>query len=653
MQKTQIINCIVLYICLLCTLQLQSQSKENKWWTKAEFSELNKAYENEKVIGIFFNQKYEYSYSDEGNFIMLHSLHKKFRLNSDESIDKFNKISVSLDGVINVEDIKARTIKPDGSVVEFDKNNIKEIKDDKAGMSYKIFAIDGIEKGDEVEYYVTRKMWGENFGRTYYQYSYPLQYASIEIKCPNNLIYDIKGYNGFPNGEFEKIDDKTHRFFCQKENIDAIRSEKFSYINPRKERIEYRLDYNTSRDKSQKLTWDHAAIRVYEMMYVGVNEKAITNLMGLAKITGTTTRQKVLQVEEFIKNNIYVEKFNAPTFTDLKFVFENKVTGPRGVVKVYSNMLKQLDINHQLVLTTQRDNVKFDPDFQCWNYLDNYLIYFPELDTYIDPRNVAYRLGVYNGLQTANYAMFIEPVKIGEFESAIAKIKYLEPTVYNQNYDNMIIDIYVDVENSTTRIVNERGMKGLSGGFVVNYFSMMNDEQKEKNLKDINSTKAPNPNYKLLEVRATTEKEPLKDADFIIYADFTTDAFLENAGNKLLLNIGESIGPQVEMYFEENRKSKAENDHNRLYHREITFNVPEGYKISNPEVGELIVTEGEKENKVFGFESTYTYAKDVYKLKIIEYYKNIFVTDDQFEGFKNVVNAAADFNKIVLVLEEK
>ena len=53
------------------------------------------------------------------------------------------------------------------------------------------------------------------------------------------------------------------------------------------------------------------------------------------------------------------------------------------------------------------------------------------------------------------------------------------------------------------------------------------------------------------------------------------------------------------------------------------------------------------------YEVITSYEGNVYKMKVVEFYKNIFVTNEQFEGFKNVVNAAADFNKIVLVLEEE
>ncbi len=644
---------ILSIILLSLVVGIQAQEKTEIWSAKPNFSEIKESNKGENVVGIQLDEKYEYFYSDEGDLLMNHTIHKKFRLNNDEAINGFNKISVSLADVIEIVDLKARTIKPDGTSVEFDKSNIREVKDEDSGKSYQIFAIDGIEKGDDVEYYVVRKMYGNNFGRNFFQFSFPLQKATFELTCPKNLIYDVKGYNGFPDATFTQLDEETNQFKCEASNIPAIKDEKFAYITPRSQRIEYRLDYNYAHNKAQKLTWDDAALRVYSSVYFDVSEKIVDKWVNLINIQGKTEEEKVLEVEDFLKQNVYVEEYNIPEFSDLAFVLENKVTGSRGIVKVYGNIYKKLGIEHQLVLTSERDNVRFDGDFQSWNYLDQYLIYFPTLNKFIDPSNAGFRLGVINGELSATDGLFIEPVKIGDFESAIGKIKHIPATSYNENYDNMIIDMTVDVENDNVRIVTERGLKGLSGGFFIRYYKMMDEEQKQNILKEMTSTKAPNPTVNALFLRESSDIEAIKDGEFLVHSDFTTDAFLEQAGPKLLLNIGETIGPQTEMYFEEDRKAQAENNFNRMYYREITLHVPQGYKIINPEVAKINVVEQSGDEKIFAFESDYTYQGDTYKIIIDEYYKEIFVEDEAFEGFKNVVNAAADFNKIVLVLEEK
>jgi hypothetical protein len=104
----------------------QTLQNEPVWVEKPGFSVVAGDNEKESVIGIFMDERYEYSYTAEGDLVTTHSMHQRFRLNTDEAVNRFNKLSVSLSDVIEVIEIKARVIKPDGNIIEFDKNNIKE-----------------------------------------------------------------------------------------------------------------------------------------------------------------------------------------------------------------------------------------------------------------------------------------------------------------------------------------------------------------------------------------------------------------------------------------------------------------------------------------------------------------------------------------------
>jgi hypothetical protein len=50
------------------------------------------------------------------------------------------------------------------------------------------------------------------------------------------------------------------------------------------------------------------------------------------------------------------------------------------------------------------------------------------------------------------------------------------------------------------------------------------------------------------------------------------------------------------------------------------------------------------------FTCTATQEGNVLKVRIEEYYRRCQVPLEQYEGYRTVVNAAADFNKIALVL---
>lgn len=181
----------------------------------------------------------------------------------------------------------------------------------------------------------------------------------------------------------------------------------------------------------------------------------------------------------------------------------------------------------------------------------------------------------------------------------------------------------------------------------------VDEEKKQELLKSVMESKATNPDYTNLTAADKTDIDFMRDAGFIILSDFSTASLLETAGDKLLLNFGEIIGPQVELYDQENKERSAESDFNRWYYRRLVFRVPEGYRIANPEASEMKITGNAGGETAFGFISSWTYSGDTYTVDIDEYYKRIFIEPSEFAGFRNVVNAAANFNKVVLILEKK
>lgn len=645
---------IIILFCLISILgNAQTKSTKPVWEKNPKFSALFLENSEESAVGIFINENYEYFYSDEGELHCNQTIHKKFRLNTDEAVNNFNKISVSLGNVIAIKELKARVIKPDGKVVNFDEQNIKEVKDEESQNSLKIFAIDGINKGDDIEYYVIRHINPSSYSRSLFQFSYPIQHVSFSITAPKNILYAVKGYNGFPTPKYAKLNDERNHYECALDSIQPIKGEKVSYLDPRRARIEWQLEYNLDRSNAPVLTWDDAAQNIYESTYINIDKNKLKQWLEAINVKQGTQQEKAVQVEDFLKKNVFIQEFDMPEFSDIDYIFENKVTNANGIVRLYANLFNELGIDHQLVITSPRDKVKFDKDFQTWNYLDLYLIFLTESKTYIDPNNIAYRIGCVEGNLTATDGLFITPVSFDGFKTAIAKIGYIEPTDYKQNSDHLYINVDIDIDEAQSRVQITRGFKGLSGGFISNIYNIAEEEHKQGLLLTAMPTEAAFNEYTTLEVKPSSDIDFLSNADFIIYSDLTSHSFLEEAGNKILLNIGQTIGEQVEMYFEENREIEVENNFNRSYYREIYVTIPKGYKISNPEAADMNLVEEIDGQKQFGFISKHAINGNQYKIVIDEYYKQIFAGIEHFEGYKNVVNAAADFNKVVLVLEEE
>ena len=65
----------------------------------------------------------------------------------------------------------------------------------------------------------------------------------------------------------------------------------------------------------------------------------------------------------------------------------------------------------------------------------------------------------------------------------------------------------------------------------------------------------------------------------------------------------------------------------------------------------LMVKEGD--DVIYVFDATYEISGNVLSIKIDEWYDRVYYPIEKFEEFRKVVNAAADWNKVVLVMKEK
>jgi hypothetical protein len=114
-----------------------------------------------------------------------------------------------------------------------------------------------------------------------------------------------------------------------------------------------------------------------------------------------------------------------------------------------------------------------------------------------------------------------------------------------------------------------------------------------------------------------------------------------------------AIGPQVEMYQEKPRQEPVEMDFPHIEERHIQFVIPAGYTISNPNDLNISQTYMENGQLTMGFVSDYVVKGNILSVHIMEQYRRTTYPLTQFQQFQKIINASADFNKVVLVLEKK
>lgn len=595
----------------------------------------------------------QYDYVLEDNdFLMYSTIHRIILVNNNEAIQKHNRIVIPMNNTIELVEIKARSINKEGKVVRFDKSNIKELKEEESGNAYRIFAIEGIELGSEVEYYFIRKMRSSLFQRAVMQMDVPIKTGSFALTCPKHLKFDFKSYFDFPAVKEDELEE-VNAYTAAMQDVPGMKKEAFSFFDANLKRIEFKLAYNTARSNARMYTWDDAAKTFYGILSnLGKDDvKAVDRLLKTINDKASAPlASRIKHVEKTIKTTVQVNAESAdPNLDQVSAIVKYKVASRQGITKLYFAVFDRLGIECHPVVTCSREGARFDGDFDTWSYLDDYLLYFPETDGFLAPYVLQTRYPLVPAEFTGQDGLFIESFTVGDMKSGLGTIKAIPAADYSQNVDNLDIDVTFSDDLATNNVKMKRIFGGYNSQYFTPYYHLMTEEQRLSMIEELTKQTAPDPKFNKWAAKAL-EDGPVDQ--FLIDVDFESAHFLEKAGPRMLFKVGQLIGPQVEMYREDNRMTGVENEYNRGYDREIRIRLPKGYTIRNAQDLKFDVTYKDKEQIPFLFQSDYTLEDGLLTVSIKEYYKQLYAPLARYEDYRKVINAAADFNKVTLVLEK-
>jgi len=635
--------------------QTQSKEYEKYDWEKDPKPHVlteSEAKENDLILKDL--KIMEYAYNDKGELNLFETVHKIIRLNTDKSIEENNKIYISLREMMEFIDLKARTISKTGKITLLNKNNVKDVENFENSGPFKIFAVEGAELGSEIEYIYTLKKYSSYFGTERMQYTTPRKEVRFDLVFPENLTFETKCYNNFP--EFTKDTTITGkiRLTGKCAYIPALKEEKYSAYDADRMRVEYKLAYNKSKPGKRLLTWNDAAESYYTSSYT-ISSKAKSKVHDFVKqldLGKLSTEEKIRKIESEVKTKFAISTETKEDYYDVERILKNKYANATGIVKLYMAVFDDAGIDSQLVLTCDRTNKKFDGTFDTWNYLNDYLIYFPEANNFIAPDQPLMRYGFIPATFTNTDGLFIKKVSIGDYETGVSKIKNIPASDYTLSYNKLYEDIRLDPDLGGLSMHIKQTYTGYEAQAYQPIYGFLPDEDKKKLTEAL---------LKILGNEGTVSNAKVSNVDehsilvnpFMVEGDLKTSAALEKAGNKYLFKIGSLIGPQAELYQEDTRKTDVENQFNHGYYREINFTLPEGYKISNTDALNIDVFDAENNERTMEFKSSFKLDGDKLQVIIDEDYRKINYPLSKFEAFRKVINASADFNKIVLVLEKK
>lgn len=597
-----------------------------------------------------YNYYYDKS-TEKNNLTQEQSHYKVIQINDTRAIEVYNRLYIPLSGVIEIMDIQARTIAPDGKITELDKYKIKELSNKEGEGAYKIFAFEGLEKGSRLEYFYRVKEEVDYSLRNTVQGSDPVQFSQLEIITPGNLKFEYKTYNGKSEVVDTVLDEKRYILLTSK-NIPGMEEEKYSTYSANLMRREAQLAYNTAAGKSRILSYNSTIQRSYEFIYEA-DAKAtkkiekVSEQMGLSKMD---TKEKVKHIENYIKMGIQIEKSRTTELEDLSKILQNKLADKSGIIKLYVSFFQANGVKCQVVFTTDRNKVPLDPDFECQNYLSETILYFPDIDQYIDPYDATLRYPMISTGYTLNNGIFIEEVAVGKFKSATYSIKKIPAQDVSKSGE--IIDATCRF-NKNMDSVDMEFTKSYTGELAYIYRFVFNYVQKEDRKKQLDEL------VKFAMADGRVINEDVKNTDFldsekplVITGKVKGSSLIEKTGKDVIFKIGDVLGPQSELYQEKERQSQVDMLYAHSYKRTIRLEVPAGYKLSGQEAIKMNIHFDYAGKDACGFVSDYTLSGNVLTINIREYYNMIQLPKTEFENFRKVINAAADFNKVNVVLEK-
>lgn len=638
-----------LFISSVFAQNLPLQYADYKLEANPKYEKVAHGEDNEVVIKQFQVREF---FRKDGSFNESQLVHRRVRAITDKGVEGNNKVYIPLSESVELVAYEARVIKPSGEVINLGKDAIKEAYDEESKHNYKYFAFDGLEKGSDVEFfYRLDRIGGSNyFGVALFLQSYETKYnVTQEIIIPLDLSFKFKSYNGLPEMQLDTTVTDKKKYIVQLDKIPAFKEQKSSFDEPNMMYFVYKLDNSTA------ISYGIASQNYYAQMYENIsksNLKVVSKLIKEIKPDASSEEAAVRSIENYIKTNYTIIDNPNPQLLDFEFIHENKVMSKKGAMMLFANLFKKQDIEVQFVITSNRTEVPFDPDFESYNFLQETMIYFPALDSYMAPSNAFYRLGYLPAVYTNTHGLFIREEKIGDYTTGIGKVKMIHPPLSQASQSNIYADITFDAEFDEPTYHIKCEVSGYNAVGTQPYFDYIKDKEKQdevakSQLQYIDSeAKIENLKY---------ENEGANNfgtKPFIVEGDLVSDKFLETAGEKVLFNLGQVIGPQMELYQEGKQEFPIQQVYCRSYHREINFNIPEGYTVQN--LDDIIIVEefapGESDKPELVFKSSYTQEGNTVKVVIDEYYDVLDLPKEAFNDYRRVINAAADFNKVVLIM---
>jgi len=586
--------------------------------------------------------------------IMYHTVHVIIHVNDDAGIEKYNKVYLPLYGSRVLESLSVRSITPDNKVTVFNQANLKELKNVEGYGNFKIFAIEGLVKGGELEYVYTIQTNAQTLGSETFQREIPVKEASFQLIYPERFEFSTKSYNGFNVANEVGYDAKRMNIRASHFDLPALPEEAYSSYQSNLMRIDYCLSKNSD---NGGVTWGSLFRNILNNSLDAKGQGRLSKLIEEVGLEGLTSGEQVTKIEKYIKTHFTVKDSHEESYENIKDILNTRVANDRGIFKVYVGIFGQLTINNQIVFACERSRGAFDKSFPSTQYIRQQLFYFPDLKAYLVPDNSSLRLGAAPESIAESNACFISYYVDGSsivYASSLFKPIESLPDTVNDLGVNAVIEF--DPSLKSLHVEQENRWQGYRAAELRGYYATR-DQQAEKDDFFNAVTLSGMENYKIISRKVEGEDVNLSGDPrqyMRVNTKYTISSLFEKAGDDYLLSACKVIGKQSELYQEGGERFTDIVFHGITnYKHTIKVKIPAGYTCSGLEALKIHNEVTDNGERVMYFDSDYTLNDNVLTITAVEVYKKLTLPKTAYESFRKMINSASDFSKVTIVFRPK
>lgn len=631
---------IAILVLLFSFIMAHAQEiKSYTWEEKPVFQDIPTEYKNEAAV-VLLDRRWlhtrvgDYAYA---SFIMNHFA---IKINKAEEVNKYNKIKAEDNGVIRtLRDFHARIIKPNGEIHIIPEESIIETESDKI----KSIVFEGVEAGDILEYYFILKQNPNPSGVEVYQKEIPVLEAKFSHSSDGVIIdtYQSPNFTFSSEGRVYNLTALNLPPFKEEKNAANIKNLiKLIYLV-------YTPNFETHRwTKFFPTNYSKPSFQYFKKSQA---KDFIENL----NVKSSTVEEKLIKMDSYIKENFefVYQGEKAKKVTNLSDGKQKLKASD--VFDLYGYTLKELGISYQVVAGMSRFTGEIDNEHLVAPLDHELMYYIPETEKFLSPYEeyLSYGFPMYE-VQGSKGVAFTPKGK------TVSNVFYFPtaPATFTVNETNTTVQLSPDLSEVT--IEKSFTNSGYSGQLERNRVRYYKENKEEKEVLeyfndrifgDGSAIKIQSFSLENLDMSNNYNNTP-----FVVNSKATANEdFTEKAGKLILVNLGKVIGKQTNLYQETERKFDIEINYAKTYKHKIIFSIPKGYVIESYK--DLIIDRkmtGD-ENKNCSFKSTASIEGNQLTVEILEIYNAITYPKEKYQEYRNVVNAAFDFSKAVLVLKKK